>query len=360
MAGFPGILNKVNLSNNKLSVIVIVYNMPRQAMNTLYSLSARYQKNVSLDDYEVIVVENKSTNILDKQKVLDLGDNFKYFLRNESGVSPVPAVNFGYEQAKGNIIGLIIDGARMVTPRVIEYALLAFRMSKEALVMVPGYHLGEQDQKFHIDTGHSEEKEIAKLQTLHWQENGYRLFQFSAWSSSNQRGYFQPMQECSCIFTSRTNFEAIGKADTRFDLPGGGSINLHIYRSLGMLPQSKLFVLPGEGSFHQFHGGITTQQLTDNDARQATLKKFDEQLDNIWKGKFKALTREPLMLGAVTRWAQPFLAKASEFASTRFNRLTLNQKPFWDDDVLFDHFTENNVSVVTDAYVPPDMTPPAH
>lgn len=342
-------------SKYKLSIIVIVYNMPRQAMNTLYSLSLPYQQNISMEDYEVIVVENQSKNILRQQDVLALGENFKYFLRDETGVSPVPAVNFAYEQAQGDLIGLIIDGARMVTPRVVEYALLAFQMSKEALVMVPGYHLGEQDQKFHLDSGHSEEKEIAQLQKLDWQAYGYRLFQFAAWSSSNQRGYFQPMQECSCIFTSRKNFEAIGKADTRFNLAGGGSINLHIYRSLGLLPHSKLFVLPGEGSFHQFHGGITTQQLADNDARQAVLKRFDQQLDDIWEGKFKALTREPLMLGAVTRWAQPFLEKASEFASTRFNRLTLNQKPFWDDDASFDHFTENNVSVVTDGYVKPEL-----
>lgn len=325
-------------------------------MNTLFSLSLPYQKNVSIDDYEVIVVENSSPHNLKEQDVLNLGSNFKYFLRQETGVSPVSAVNFGFEQAQGDLVGLIIDGARMITPRVIEYTLLAFTMSQEALVMVPGYHLGDQDQKFHLDSGHSEEKEIARLKELQWQENGYRLFQFAAWSSSNQRGYFQPMQECSCIFTTRKNFEIIGKADTRFDLPGGGSINLHIYRSLGMLPHSKLFVLPGEGSFHQFHGGITTQQLADNDERQLMLKRFDQQLDEIWQGKFKALTREPLMLGAVTRWAQPFLAKASEFASTRFNRLTLNGKPFWEDDAGFDHFTENNVSVITDGYVKPEMS----
>ncbi len=339
----------------KLSIIVVVYNMPRQAMNTLYSLSLPYQKNISVEDYEVIVVENHSRHTLKEQEVLELGANFRYFLRQESGVSPVPAVNFAYEQAQGNFIGLIIDGARMVTPRVVEYALLAFHMSTEALVMVPGYHLGEQDQKFHLDSGHTEEKEMSRLRELHWQDNGYRLFQFATWSSSNQRGYLQPMQECSCIFTSGKNFEAIGKADPRFDLPGGGSINLHIYRSLGLLPHSKLFVLPGEGSFHQFHGGITTQQLKNNDERQALLKQFDQQLDEIWKGEFKALTREPMMLGAVTRWAQPFLAKASELASTRFNRLTQNQKPFWEDDGELNHFTENNISVVNDGYVPPDM-----
>jgi hypothetical protein len=339
----------------RLSIIIVVYNMPRQAMNTLSTLAVPFQKNVHIDDYEVIVIENRSAHTLNADDVHDLGNNFHYFLRDESSVSPVPAVNFGFGKARGELIGLIIDGARMVTPRVVEYALLAFQLTKHALVMVPGYHLGEQDQKFHLDSGHTEEKEIVKLQELHWQENGYRLFQYAAWSSSNQRGYLQPMQECSCVFASAKNFAAIGYADTRFDLPGGGSINLHIYRSLGLLPHSQLFVLPGEGSFHQFHGGVTTQQFRDNDARQHLLKKFDQQLDDIWGGQFKALTREPMMLGAVTRWAQPFLIKTSELASTRFARLTQNKKLFWDDDVGFDHFTENNISVVDDGYVALDM-----
>jgi hypothetical protein len=167
------------------------------------------------------------------------------------------------------------------------------------------------------------------------------------------------MQECNCLFTSYKNFEAIGRADERFQLSGGGSINLHIYRSLGLLPHILLIVLPGEGSFHQFHGGITTQQLDAQDERQQLLKQFDAQLNAIWQEKshhdFKALTREPLMLGAVTRWAQPFLHKASELATTRFNRLTQNGKPFWEDDAVFDRFTENRVSVVDDNYTVPDF-----
>ena len=339
----------------KLSIIVVVHNMARQAMNTLYSLAVPYQKNVHVDDYEVIVIENRSASTLNANDVHDLADNFRYYLRDESGTSPVPAVNFGFELARGEVIGLIIDGARLVTPRVVEYALLAFQLHKHALVMVPGYHLGERDHKFHLDSGHTEEKEVAKLHELHWQENGYRLFQYAAWSSSNQRGYFQPMQECSCVFASKKDFASIGNADPRFTLPGGGSINLHIYRSLGMLPYTQLFVLPGEGSFHQFHGGVTTQQFHDTDARQQMLKQFDQQLDEIWEGKFKALTREPMMLGAVTRWAQPFLMQASELAMTRFHRLTQNGKPFWDDDAAFERFTENTVSVVDDGYVAPDL-----
>src|SRR5690554_3967354 len=97
--------------------------MPRQLLNTIYSLSPQHQKNVSSDDYEIIVVENKSSHCADENKIKALGSNIKYYLRDEKGVSPAPAINFALSKTQGDFIGLLIDGARMVTPRVIEYAL---------------------------------------------------------------------------------------------------------------------------------------------------------------------------------------------------------------------------------------------
>ena len=43
-----------------VSVVVVVYNMPREAPRTLHSLSASYQRHIDADDYEVIVVDNGS------------------------------------------------------------------------------------------------------------------------------------------------------------------------------------------------------------------------------------------------------------------------------------------------------------
>lgn len=339
----------------KQSVVVIVHNMPRQAMNTLRSLALPYQKNVCVDDYEVIVVENRSQNNLLAEEVAALGSQFRYFLREESGVSPVDAINFGVAQARGEQLGLIIDGARMVTPRVLEYAWLGHLMSDESLVMVPGYHLGGRDQKFHLETGHSEALEVAKLEELNWLENGYELFRWACWSSSNQRGYLQPMQECNALFCKKETFLAIGGADARFDQPGGGSINLYLYRRLGLIPGSVLYVLPGEGSFHQFHQGVTTTQQRDEQARLALLKSFDQRLEEVWGGPFKALTREPVLLGAVTHRAQVFLTQALELAERRFDRLTQNNKPFWEDDALIGRYTENDVSNLQDGYQVPAL-----
>lgn len=324
----------------RLSVLVVVYDMPRQAMNTLYSLSLACQAGVAEQDYEVVVVENRSANCLVGAEVEGLGNNLRYFPRDETGVSPVPAVQFGLQQCRGEYLGLIIDGARMLTPRALEFALLAFAMETQALVTVPGYHLGEGDQKDHLSLGHSEQREIERLQELDWRENAYRLFQFACWSSGNKHGYLQPMLESSALFCRREALSDIGDVPAEFDQPGGGSINLYLYRKLALREQTRLFVLPGEGSFHQFHGGVTTREIEN---REATLKAFDERLESIYGGTFKATAREPQLLGAVGHYAQQFLEQSLARGQKRFARLAYQDKQFWDDE-LFSHWTENEPS----------------
>ena len=155
--------------------MVVVHQMARQAENTLVTLAARYQRHVSEADYEIIVVENRSSDVLGEARATATGGNIRYFLRDEPGTSPAPALNFGVSQARGARIGLVIDGARMVSPRVVEYALLAGRMDPNALVVVPGYHLGETEQS--KASGHDERAEQALIDGIGWRENGYRLFE---------------------------------------------------------------------------------------------------------------------------------------------------------------------------------------
>ena len=44
----------------------------------------------------------------------------------------------------------------------------------------------------------------------------------------------------------------------KFDLPGGGFLNLDTYSRCAAQPGAKVFSLLGEGTFHQVHGGTTT------------------------------------------------------------------------------------------------------
>ena len=64
-----------------VSFVVIVYDMPRQAENTVRSLFTDYQVDANAADYEVVIVENESDNPMDSGFVRSLPGNFSYHLR---------------------------------------------------------------------------------------------------------------------------------------------------------------------------------------------------------------------------------------------------------------------------------------
>ena len=167
------------------------------------------------------------------------------------------------------------------------------------------------------------------LDSVAWRADGYELFNISTFSGANRRGYLQPIMECNCVFSSTQNFAHIGFADERFQLRGGGSINLHMYRSLGTLPDSTLHVLPGEGSFHQFHGGVTTFGYAD---RQAEIERHRVQLHSLWPGGFHSLRRKPQLFGEVCEQAQPFLDYSRDMELKREQRLIRQNLPMWPDE----------------------------
>ena len=319
------------MSKPILSIIVIAYDMPRQALNTLKSLAPDYQQNVAADDYEVIVVENRSKRNMDAEAIAAQPGNFRYFLRDEQGVSPAAAINFGFAQARGQFIGLMIDGARMVTPGVIEHVLMAFKITQNALVAVPGYNLGEHEQQFHLARDYSEEKEQSLLQGIDWHTNGYRLFDISCLSGANPNGVFHPLMECNCLFMSAQNFRDIDQADERFDLPGGGALNLYLYRQVALHPSTRLFLLAGEGSFHQLQGGVTTSEKAQ---RETILERQRLQLNQLLGYTFTSPKIEPVLLGKIRQPAMRYLKQSVERGTERLERFARQgANPFADDEI---------------------------
>jgi hypothetical protein len=315
----------------RLSIVIVVYRMPRQAMNTLYTLSPRHQREVAGSDYEVVVVENESDRTLDEDRVLSLGGNVRYYRRAEPGVSPTNAINFGLERCRAPYVGVMIDGARMVTPRVVRYALDAFAMHREALVVAPGYHVGRAEHEA-LGAGFDEAAEEALLDMVDWRGDGYQLFEVARFGAANPRGFFHPILETNGLFARRERFERIGGADNRFQLAGGGALNMHLYRSLGLLPGTRLVVLAGEGTFHQLHGGVST---SGSDHREELLSESARQIQEIWDGGFRTLEMEPVILGAVAGPALSFMAAAAARGQARFHRRAGKpDRPEWLDDPL--------------------------
>jgi glycosyltransferase involved in cell wall biosynthesis len=291
-----------------LTVIVIVYDMPEQADITLQSLEAIYQRQVREEDYEILVVENHSKRLLGEERVLKHGKNFRYLLRHETEPTPIHAVNEGVEKARADYVSIMIDGARMLSPGIINYTLAALRLADEPVICVPGYHLGKKVQQEAMLEGYNEEAEAELLQSINWPEDGYRLFEVSCYSATSRGGYFKPLFESNCLCVSKNVFERIGRCDVRFNETGGGQVNLDLYKQACELKDTTLITLAGEGSFHQFHGGVTTGQK--GDFRQDAMRRHFAQYAAIRGGAYIPSDKRNIILGAIHDSAVPFLHDA--------------------------------------------------
>ena len=313
----------------KLSVVVVVYDMKRQAMNTLYSLSTIYQRNVISDEYEVIVVENNSKHNLIAAEVEDLSGNFKYILRDEKKPTPIYAANYGIDIADGENICLMIDGARLLSPRAIRYTLDAFAINSNAVVAIPGYHIGEHDHKFNNINIHDEKTEEKLLDSIKWRDNGYEIFNVSCLSGANTHGYLHPLLESNCLSCSKQLLLNYGGVNEAFISPGGGAVNLDLYRGICLSPATQLFIVLGEGSFHQYHGGVTTMQRDDLDE---LLQEFQDEYKTINGEYYQAARKEPTFIGSVSHSALSFFDHSLTGAEKRFKRFSRQNQNPWSDD----------------------------
>lgn len=289
-----------------LSIVVIVYDMPRQAANTVRSLLADYQHGVDSADYELLIVENPSANLLAEDFVASLPDYCHYFLRRDPQASLAAAIDFGVDRARGERVCIMVDGARMVTPGVVRNLLLAHRALPGSVVAVPGYHLGRELQQTAVDSGYDEVVEQHLLASIGWPAQGYRLFDIACFSGSCRGGLFLPASESNCISVDRRTWQGLGGYDQRFDLPGGGLINLDFYKRACEYPGTTLVVLPGEGSFHQFHGGITTGGRA-RDERQAYIARSQAQYQALRGEPFSSPRVAACYLGELPPQAQKFV-----------------------------------------------------
>jgi hypothetical protein len=241
-----------------ISLIVVAYDMARELPRTLHTLSRAYQRDIEELDYEVIVVDNGSPEPVPAGMVHGCGPEFRLLRIDDASPSPAAAVNRGASIARGEQLGLIVDGARMVTPGVLHWARRATFLRPQAVVAVVGFHLGPDLQRHAARYGYNQQVEDALLLQLNWRLDGYRLFQASTLAGSAVAGWSGPLAESNCLFVPATLFHQLGGFEERFSSPGGGLVNLDFYRRACQAPDTELFCLAGEGSFHQIHGGITT------------------------------------------------------------------------------------------------------
>jgi glycosyltransferase involved in cell wall biosynthesis/predicted O-methyltransferase YrrM len=275
-----------------LSVVIVVYNIPREAPRTLLSLSAQYQQHIDPDDYEIIVVDNGSNPPLDRKVFKGLKGNFRLLRVDNAPPSPARAINLGLEEARGEIVGVMIDGARIVTPGLLHFARAGMQIYPRAVVATLGWYLGFDLQQYSIEAHYDQKREDAMLASIEWPKDGYRLFEIGAIDESSVDGWFGRITESNCLFLSRASWRKLGGVDERFDVPGGGFLNLDTFVRALELPDSELVILLGEATFHQLHGGIATN---------ANFRGFPDVVKK-WEAQYKAIRGRP--------WQQPMSARS--------------------------------------------------
>lgn len=293
-------------------MVVVLFDMAEQAERTLYSLSPAYQRGIEARDYEVLVVENGSAAPLDPGFLQSLEGQLSYRRIEDAPPSPARALNLGVQQARGDFVGLMIDGARLLSPGLLQRSLEALEAFEAAVVVTLGFHLGKHLGQSSRPS--SPEGDAELLRRIDWPADGYRLFDIAGLSGSSRGGWLTPPAESNAVFLRRALFDQVGGFDENFDLPGGGLVNHDFLSQVTETPRSELICLLGEATFHQAHGGVTTG-VADVEKADRQWRRFTAQYREIRGKDWTALDVPMKLYGQPEARTYEWLALSGELAA---------------------------------------------
>ena len=205
------------------------------------------------------------------------------------------AINFGASLSKGRSLAVLIDGARMLSPGLVHQTLQSFKLFENPFVCSLAWHLGEVLQNDAIKLGYKQQKEDELLETVDWHRDGYQLFSISCLAASSGRGWFHPISESNFFAVRKDTFTRLGGYDPQFQSPGGGLANHDFYLRCSTDAATQLVHILGEGTFHQYHGGVATNVVRE----EHPFPKFREEYLQVRNKEYVQADVETYYLGSM-------------------------------------------------------------
>ena len=295
-----------------ISFIVVAYNIPHQLKRTLTSLTPAFQ-GVPAHQVEIIVIDNGSSPALKKSDFSDF-PRVENVIRVDNHPSPVHGLNLGIEAARFKTIALMIDGAHILSPGVVKNAAAIIQSFPRPVINVPQYTLGPASQNLR-SVENAFEVESEALKELGWPGNGYALFDYAVIPGETANKHTLDAIETNCLITTKEVLADCGGYDERFDEPGAGLANIEIFHRLTHDERNQYVSFPGEGSFHQDHGGTTTALTSEQ--RDELVARFYETYKTVTGDDKNFSLRPTIVYGEVSNCNRTVPTISTDYGQAR-------------------------------------------
>lgn len=239
-----------------ISLVVVSYEIARELPRTLRSLACPYQRDMVPARCEIIVVDNGSARPPQQADFVAIDADIRVLHQPNPVASPVAAINTGLAAARAPLIGVWIDGARLASPGLIAASLAAAKLHPRPVIATLNYQIGPGLHYEAARHGYDQAAEELLLVGIDWPTDGYRLFDIA--TPEYRGGEAGPLLESNALFMPCALWAELGGYDPAFTERGGGVVNADTLLRACALPRTQLIRILGEGTFHQFHGGLST------------------------------------------------------------------------------------------------------
>lgn len=290
-----------------ISVVIIGYNMARELPRTVETFLPPYQRGIDADEIEIIVMDNGSSKPVPGEIVQAWPSQVKYHYVEDAHPSPALALNQGVSMARGKWVCPAIDGARMVSPAIMQCVKALILLHDNPVIATIGYHLGSKVQHEAVLEGYDQDVEDALLASVNWRADPEKLFDISVPAASSVGLFLQPIAESNVLILKKSFYLSIGGYDEAFNIPGGALVNLDFFKRCVEHPSTDYILLANEGSFHQFHGGAATSNFD-----QDLWRKYAAQYEAIRGVVYAKPETLPIIYGKMTEGLQQRLIAAAK------------------------------------------------